>query len=154
MSTPGQRLREERTRLGLTQEAFGALGGVRKQAQIKYEKGERKPDSSYFEGIAAAGADIDYVLTGTPRALRERLQNVKLSTELGAALGASKDEIRETAAALYSAMEAVRATSDEERALLENFRRCTPDDRVVLLQMAARFAVEPASTPKSKNKPD
>ncbi|HEL3749990.1 TPA: helix-turn-helix transcriptional regulator [Stenotrophomonas maltophilia] len=77
LNTFGQRLRDERTRLGLTQEAFGALGGVRKQAQIKYENGTRKPDSSYFEGIAAAGADIGYILTGSARALRERLQNVR-----------------------------------------------------------------------------
>ena len=35
------RLREERERLGFSQEAFGVLGGVQKRAQINYEKGER-----------------------------------------------------------------------------------------------------------------
>ena len=58
------RLREERTRLGLNQIEFGELGGVKKLAQINYEKGERNPDSAYLAAIAAAGADVLYILTG------------------------------------------------------------------------------------------
>ena len=58
------RLREERERLGFNQEAFGALGGVQKRAQINYEKGERHPDSAYLAAIAGAGADVLYILTG------------------------------------------------------------------------------------------
>ncbi len=60
------RLREERKRLGLTQDAFGAAGGVQKGAVIKYEKGERTPDATFLAGIAAAGADLLYIVTGTP----------------------------------------------------------------------------------------
>lgn len=73
MNSPWERLKEERLRLGFSQEAFGALGGVKKLAQIKYEKGERQPDSKYFTGIAAAGANVDYILTGVPPALRAKL---------------------------------------------------------------------------------
>ncbi|MFT4191658.1 MAG: helix-turn-helix transcriptional regulator [Comamonas sp.] len=60
----GERLKEERERLGLSQEKFGALGGVLKRAQINYEKDERHPDSAYLSAIAAAGADVLFVLTG------------------------------------------------------------------------------------------
>ncbi|CAM5787548.1 helix-turn-helix domain-containing protein [Ottowia pentelensis] len=60
----GGRLREERERLGANQETFGALAGVRKQAQLLYEKGERSPDAAYLAAIAAAGADVLYILTG------------------------------------------------------------------------------------------
>lgn len=60
----GERLREERNRMALSQEAFGAIPGVTKQAQIKYEKGERHPDTRYLAAIAAAGADVLYILTG------------------------------------------------------------------------------------------
>ncbi|WP_418648871.1 helix-turn-helix domain-containing protein [Thauera butanivorans] len=60
----GERLREERERMGLSQEAMGAIGGVKKLAQFNYEKGERAPDSTYLAAIAAAGADVLYVLTG------------------------------------------------------------------------------------------
>lgn len=60
----GDRLREERERFGLSQEAMGMHGGVRKQAQHMYESGARRPDSDYLERIAAAGADVLYILTG------------------------------------------------------------------------------------------
>lgn len=60
----GARLREERERLGYSQEAFGAVGGVLKRAQIHYEKAERNPDAAYLAAIAAIGADVLYVLTG------------------------------------------------------------------------------------------
>lgn len=59
-----QRLKEERRRLGLNQENFAALGGVKKDAQVNYENGSRKPDSAYLEAVAAAGVDVLYVLTG------------------------------------------------------------------------------------------
>ncbi|OCS48535.1 helix-turn-helix domain-containing protein [Ralstonia pickettii] len=58
------RLREERKRLGLTQERFGAEGGVGKLAQLNYEKGQRSPDAAYLSAIALAGVDVSYVLTG------------------------------------------------------------------------------------------
>ena len=64
MSTVGKRLREERKRLGLTQQEFAALGGIASNAQAHYESGERQPKSGYLIGVAAAGVDILYVLLG------------------------------------------------------------------------------------------
>lgn len=65
----GNRLREERERLGMTQEVFGALGGVLKRALIRYESGERYPDAAFLRGVSAVGVDVLYVLTGqrTPK---------------------------------------------------------------------------------------
>jgi len=60
----GSRLREERKRLGLTQEALGQLGSVRRQAQLLYEKDLFVPDANYLAAIAAAGVDVLYVITG------------------------------------------------------------------------------------------
>lgn len=40
MSKIGNRLREERTRLGMTQGSFAIAGGVQANAQGKYERGE------------------------------------------------------------------------------------------------------------------
>ena len=60
----GTRLREERERLEMTQEEFGQAGGVLKRALIRYEKGERMPDAAFLAAIAAAGADVLYILTG------------------------------------------------------------------------------------------
>jgi len=58
------RLKEERERLGFNQEAFGAIGGVKRVAQGNYEKGDRSPDVSYLAAIAKVGADIQYIVTG------------------------------------------------------------------------------------------
>ena len=58
------RLREERVRLGKSQEKFGAIGGVARNAQSNYEKGSRLPDARYLAAVADAGADIQYILTG------------------------------------------------------------------------------------------
>lgn len=77
MNIVGVRLREERERLGLSQRAFGELGGVKANAQAQYENGQRHPNSAYLAAVAAAGVDVLYVLTGqrTPgseTALNER----------------------------------------------------------------------------------
>ena len=64
MGTFFERLREERRRIGLNQTEFAELGGVKKGAQLNYESGERSPDANYLLAIAAAGVDINYLITG------------------------------------------------------------------------------------------
>jgi transcriptional regulator with XRE-family HTH domain len=66
MSGIGYRLRKERERLGLSQRAFGEIGGVEANAQGKYESGDRAPKADYLAAVAAKGVDVLYVLTGTP----------------------------------------------------------------------------------------
>lgn len=60
----GERLREERERLKLSQPSFGEAGGVMRGAQIKYEGGSRVPDAEYLKRVAAIGADVLYIITG------------------------------------------------------------------------------------------
>lgn len=48
----GERLREERERIGLSQMAFGEIGGVKKLAQLKYEQRGRAPDVIYLGAIS------------------------------------------------------------------------------------------------------
>ncbi|KFC07096.1 DNA-binding repressor [Trabulsiella guamensis ATCC 49490] len=60
----GYRLKEERERTGLTQEEFGEIGGVKKLAQHRYEKGKRSPNAIYLAYLASAGVDVLYILTG------------------------------------------------------------------------------------------
>ena len=64
MVTIGDRLREERLQLGMSQTKMADVGGVTKKTQALYEKGERHPDSRYLAAIAEAGADALYILTG------------------------------------------------------------------------------------------
>lgn len=60
----GVRLKEERLRLGLTQDQMAELGGVVKGTYWNYEAGKRAPDAAYLAGITQGGADIIYILTG------------------------------------------------------------------------------------------
>ena len=64
MDVFGERLKSERSRLGLNQAEFAALGGVKQHAQFQYEKGMRRPNSDYLSAITAAGVDAYYLLTG------------------------------------------------------------------------------------------
>lgn len=63
-SSVGLRLREERQRLGLDQTTFGQAGGVKKGAQIAYEKDGTPPNTEYLRALESLGVDIGYVLTG------------------------------------------------------------------------------------------
>ncbi|MFC3944124.1 helix-turn-helix domain-containing protein [Pseudomonas gingeri] len=64
MNGIGSRLRQERERLGLSQKAFGEIGGVEANAQGKYESGDRAPKADYLSRVAERGVDVLYVLTG------------------------------------------------------------------------------------------
>lgn len=62
--TIGERLKEERSRLGLSQTDLGAAGGVGKTTQINYEKGSGSPDAKFLAAVAGMGVDVLYVVTG------------------------------------------------------------------------------------------
>lgn len=59
-----QRLRQERERLGLSQKAFGELGGVSKNTQLAYENGSSQFSIDYLTKLASHGLDIGFVTTG------------------------------------------------------------------------------------------
>ncbi|MBC3950628.1 helix-turn-helix domain-containing protein [Pseudomonas folii] len=64
MTHIGQRLKEERLRLKLSQSALGSIGGVETNAQGNYENGLRYPRADYLSRIAKGGVDVAYVVTG------------------------------------------------------------------------------------------
>lgn len=64
MLSIGERLKNERLRLGKNQTELAIIGGVGKTTQINYEKDERSPDATYLAAIAKIGADVLYVITG------------------------------------------------------------------------------------------
>ncbi|MEQ1975003.1 MULTISPECIES: helix-turn-helix transcriptional regulator [unclassified Xenorhabdus] len=64
MCTIGFRLREERTRLNLTQAELADIGGIHKNTQGNYENNQKSPDAKYLERLAALGVDILYIITG------------------------------------------------------------------------------------------
>lgn len=68
----GDRLREERDRLGQNQTDFGTAAGVSRGTQKAYELETSSPDVRYLSALQSMGVDVHYVLTGS-----------RLSPELG-----------------------------------------------------------------------
>lgn len=62
--TLGDRLREERERLKLSQPNFAAIAGTTKQTLFSWESGKTAPDGFLLAAFAAAGVDVLYVVTG------------------------------------------------------------------------------------------
>ena len=60
----GDRLKEERDRLGLTQPAFAEIADAKKRTLIDWEKGVSSPTAVQLSALAAAGVDVLYILTG------------------------------------------------------------------------------------------
>ncbi|MDX9975166.1 MAG: helix-turn-helix transcriptional regulator [FCB group bacterium] len=62
----GPRLKEERVRLGKTQEEFASAGGVSVQTVRNYESGRRTPDAPFLDSLVSSGLDVDvqYIVTG------------------------------------------------------------------------------------------
>ncbi|HCF6436090.1 TPA: helix-turn-helix transcriptional regulator [Pseudomonas aeruginosa] len=65
MSSIGERLRQERQRLGYNQEDFAALAECSKKAQIRWEKSfGPTPNANSLASWAKVGADVQYIVTG------------------------------------------------------------------------------------------
>ena len=64
MSTYGDRLRNERLRLKLTQAQLADAGGVGRHAQSCYERDITLPRADYLAAITLQGIDTVYIITG------------------------------------------------------------------------------------------
>lgn len=59
----GERIKEERQRLKLTQADFAKLAGVSRQSQANYETEEREPGAAYLINLYDQ-VDVPYILSG------------------------------------------------------------------------------------------
>lgn len=69
----GERLREERERLNMSQSDFallasqhGVSGGTQRSV-TRYEAGIQSPSVNFLSVVATVGVDVNYVLTGKPK---------------------------------------------------------------------------------------
>ena len=60
----GQRLKEERRRLGLSQEEFATAGGIRRSTLYQYERGDRRPSLDFLLKTVSAGVDLNFMIFG------------------------------------------------------------------------------------------
>ena len=60
----GERIREERKRLKMTQAAFAQIGGIGVSSLKLYEGNEIEPGSRFLQSISAEGVVVQYIVTG------------------------------------------------------------------------------------------
>ncbi len=101
----GERLKEERERLDMTQPAFAEAAGAKKRTLIDWEKGVSSPTAVQLASLASVGVDVLYVITGQrsqpiepaqelPRQEQEWLAIFRNSSDnIRAALKAAGDEL-------------------------------------------------------------
>jgi len=160
MDTVGGRLRQVRQDMHLSQAEFGKLGGVLKQAQLKYEKGDRTPDAAYFEALGKAGVDVRYVVTGqriTPAEmeLERRLSHVRAASEATVSIsGLTKQQQAQVMDVVFQAR--MSSLPEDEAKLLDDYRKADETGRAIILASAAAAAaatVPNAQSPPAKKPP-
>lgn len=143
MSTIGERLREERERLGLSQPAFAEVGGVQKRAQINYEKDERHPDAAYLAAVAEAGVDVLYVLTG------QHAQNVTGQSYVSTSRHVTENVHPVTHSVAAEPLGEYRLNR-REKALLENYRGSDEEGRRAMESTASALAHRDSAKKKGR----
>jgi transcriptional regulator with XRE-family HTH domain len=102
----GERLREERERLGLNQTEFGVLLGVSRGTQKNYELGASSLDLRYVAALEEQGADAAYILTG------------RRSTPIGQLFTAAEEEL----------IKQFRSITEEDQKAIRRFLQAMADD--------------------------
>lgn len=109
------RLKEWRKKNGLNQSQAAEICGIRQETWSRYENGALAPGMEVLAAIAAAGADVQYILTGIRSA--------------GAVKEAAND---------YAAL------NRREQALLDNYRHIADEGDKRLVERTAQLAAVPA----------
>lgn len=88
MFSIGQRLREERERLGLSQDRLGEELGVDRKVIRNYEGNKTSPRADQLEKLMELGADVFFILTGShaPAAAVDSSESDKPAERLAAAV--------------------------------------------------------------------
>lgn len=108
----GERLSDERKRLGYNQSDFSALAGITRKTLFGYESGERAPDALALAAWAKSGLNVLYVVTGQ----------------------------RQGVPAPAPAQEQEAPLAPDERILLDNYRHSPPDAQAALKATSDAFA--------------
>lgn len=60
----GNRLKEERKRLGYNQEDFAAVAGITRRPYAEWEASKTFPNAEQLAALSSVGADVQYIVTG------------------------------------------------------------------------------------------
>lgn len=112
LNSKPERIKEERKRLGLTQEEAAEKCGIRRQQWIRYEKGTSEFDGEALRNFGEAGASISYILTGE-RSNVTSVGHIKVSNDIQALVNEENDLLR-----LFRGMD-----KSQQRLLMETARQ-------------------------------
>jgi len=158
-----ERLLKERKSLKKNQAKMASLGGVAKRTYCNYESGQREPMASFYSAIAAAGADVQYILTGTrsinlakePETIEDAQKLVKATTEAVISSGLTEAEemaVRDLQIAMQlknkelmdDARDRLNELKPREKALLDNYRNTAEEEDKRAIERTAVMAVRAA----------
>jgi transcriptional regulator with XRE-family HTH domain len=135
------RLKQEREKLRLSQSALAALVGVGKTTVINWEKGASAPNAVQLAALAAARADILYIVTGVHANTQNLLDQVRTASEASSRLGGTHQEQAHVAEAMVDKYQVV-PLSPRQRALLDNWEHADEAGKRVI-ESTASFAAQP-----------
>jgi transcriptional regulator with XRE-family HTH domain len=101
------RLKEERTRLGLTQQAFAEFSLAKKRTIADWEKGVSSPTAVQLEALSKIGFDVLYVVTGMRSATIAEQKSTLLNREEEVLLDNFRNSSPEAKAALKATSNAL-----------------------------------------------
>ena len=117
----GERLKQERVRLGFNQTVAAKKVGVSREMWGRYEKGAAKPRDVVESKLQGAGFDVDYIFTGIPAVAYEKsIADAGISSKFDSFLDAPN-------------------LSDEEKILIRYFRICGREGKNTMLN-TGKFA--------------
>jgi transcriptional regulator with XRE-family HTH domain len=140
----GDRLREERERLGLAQGALAERAGVTRKTQYSYEQGVGSPDAQYLVSAAGVGIDVVYVLTGA-RGGPEVAELFRAAAQ--ATLTAESPDLAESYVA--AAISQGGVLTEDELALLGKFRNLPAAQRESFLELVGALATRRGARTRS-----
>ena len=140
-----KRLKAERERLGLSQPQLGELVKAGKTTVINWEKGSSAPDAVQLSAIAAAGADVLYILTGTRTATHAAVSHLRAASEIAGKLGGTKQEKAGRAEVLFNQL----TLTPRQHALLNNYEHANEAGKKII-EGTASLAAQPKAAKGGK----
>lgn len=144
----GERLKEERELLGLTQPQFAEAAGAAKRTLIDWEKGATAPNAVQLSALREIGVDVLYVLTGERNPTHAMRRGVQLAQQR---LNQQQQSMKQAIGLLQSgggmpvppapASQASALTADEVL-LLERYRTSPPLLREAALRVLNQVPVD------------
>jgi transcriptional regulator with XRE-family HTH domain len=137
----GERLKQERERLGMTIPELAAAAGVGKNTVIDWQNDVSSPPTTKLLALMIAGVDASFLLTGLRAKVHRRFGAIGEARNMLLQAGAPKAVGEAMLPALVELLsDAAPDLPEKELQLLEHYRRCMDEDKEQIQKLAARLA--------------